>query len=53
EDHIKKDHKELKALIETRKLLKEAKEQQEKAKTKSSGLLEIDFSQNNLYINQE
>ncbi|CAG8725588.1 6285_t:CDS:1, partial [Racocetra persica] len=41
--HTKRDCKELKASIETRRLLKETKEQQEKAKTKSSGLPEIDF----------
>ncbi|CAG8839703.1 4441_t:CDS:1, partial [Racocetra persica] len=51
--YIQRDCKELKASIETRKLLKEAKEQRKKAKTKSFGFSEVNFSQNNLYINQE
>ncbi|CAG8473409.1 18248_t:CDS:2, partial [Racocetra persica] len=43
--YIKKDYEELKALIETRKLLREAKEQREKAKSIVSNSPEIAFSE--------
>ncbi|CAG8851209.1 4914_t:CDS:1, partial [Racocetra persica] len=43
EGHIKRDCEKLKALIETRKLLREAKEQKEKAKSIASNSPEIAF----------
>ncbi|CAG8760525.1 4659_t:CDS:1, partial [Racocetra persica] len=53
EGYIKRDYKELKASIETRRLLREAKEQRENAKSIASNSPKIAFSQDNPYINQE
>ncbi|CAG8711222.1 5500_t:CDS:2, partial [Cetraspora pellucida] len=53
EGHIKKDCTELKALIEARKMLKEAKKLREKAESQTSNMLvEPRFSRNNSYISK-
>ncbi|CAG8710085.1 8033_t:CDS:1, partial [Cetraspora pellucida] len=50
EGHFKRDCKELKASIEIRRQLKEAKEHREKTRTQNPSTLEPSFSRDNPYV---